>query len=478
MRHLYALQILSVVAVLLAAGLIGAESSAAVQPVPLIPDVDNFGSQIETIQIYEYGGQSQMMFGIYDTGASVVTISEIECIYYELLTGEDFPVKVVDGAVAQGIGGDLVGDVSQPGRITADGLHAYPIDWSDLLNPPPADFSQSAVVDQVQAFVGKSPGSSALPTITGTPVHEPSAPGGLYPNGSAALIDMQAYQLDFGVIFPGMGFDGIVIDLPDLSFAQPGTRLPAGDGVATYDPVRVPMDLLGPANHGSEGDEVTTAPNPVQTGVSLTYTTNPPIETTTTVTDKTFLFDTGAQLSVMSEEIAAALGIDLSGWDHKIDVQGAAGMAVEVKGYYLDSLEMPCDTDNDGAIDDTLRFTDPAVYVLDLGVPGLDGILGMNLLNTTRSIVYDPYDPLGPSASFQFLVDRPAGLDPEDWADLEESLAVLEQLGLEFPMFGGVLSGSRLPGFTVIPEPSTLVLLAAGLLVVLAVRYRRRAGPQ
>jgi len=475
MKYLHALRTLSAAAVVLGTGLIAVEISAAVEPVPLIPDVDNFGSQIETIQIYEYGGQSQMMFGIYDTGASVVTISEIERIYYELLTGEDFPVKVVDGAVAQGIGGDLVGDVSQPGRITADGLHAYPIDWSDLLNPPPADFSQSAVVESVQAFLGKSPGSSALPTITGTPVHNPSAPGGLYPNGSAAVIDMRAYQLDFGAIFPGMGFDGIVIDLPDLSFAQPGTRLPAGDGVTTYDPVRVPMDLLGPDNHGSEGDDVTAAPNPVQTSVSLTYTTEQPAQTTTTVTDKTFLFDTGAQLSVMSEEIAVALGIDLSGWDHQIDVQGAAGMAIEVKGYYLDSLEVPCDTDNDGTCDDTLRFTDPAVYVLDLGVPGLDGILGMNLANTAAAISYDPFDPLGPSASFQFLVDRPAGFDPEDWADME---ATLSALGLELPMFGGVLSGHRLPGFTVIPEPSTLVLLAAGVMVLLAVRYRRRAGSQ
>ncbi|HEY4760203.1 MAG TPA: hypothetical protein VIH42_06465, partial [Thermoguttaceae bacterium] len=43
---------------------------AADLEISLIPDFDQIGSQIETIQVYKDINGERLMFGIYDTGAS------------------------------------------------------------------------------------------------------------------------------------------------------------------------------------------------------------------------------------------------------------------------------------------------------------------------------------------------------------------------------------------------------------------------
>lgn len=457
----------SVLAVTLFFGLspAGVQSSLGVDlTVELIPEFDQFGSQIETIQVFQRGTDEWMMFGIYDTGASVVTIAAIEQTYAELF-GSPIPIKVPDGAVAQGIGGDLVGDVSQPGTIMADGLHVFPLDSLDaLLNMNP-DFSQAAAVTGVQTFVGNMTGSAMLPTITGTPIHNPSA---RHPNGSAARIEMQAYELDFGELFPGLGFDGIVINLPDLYIEDPGTRLEAKP--TTSAPVRVLLSPLGEDNHEDPGDTVTASPSPVQIDVDLFRTDPNDLGQTYMVADQRMLFDTGAQLSIIEPDIAVGLGIDLlDPPETTIDVQGAAGVAIEVPGYTIGGLTLPRDDDADGSIDGTLRLENVPVYVLDLGIEGLDGILGMNLFNTAESILYDPFDPAGASVSFTFLNERTDGLGTDE-------LAALGQLSLVAPGLVDAILGHNLPGFEIVPEPSALALLATGGLLLLVWRLRRRRG--
>jgi len=438
----------------------GVSTWAGVLEVPLIPELDQFGSQIETIQAYGEGADQRIAFSIYDTGASVVTLSATDQLVFDLL-GSPVPIKVPNGAQADAIGGVLVGDVSAPGTVLADGLHAFSINFANL--EIDYDFAQAAVVPGVQMFVGTSQ-SQSLPTITGTPIHYPSA---RHPSGAAAQVDMLGYAFDLGEMFPELPeFDGIVYYLPDVSFVDSGATITAGPD--TTEVARIPMALFGEGNHPDPGDMVTVAVNPVQTGVSLEHLAQ-------SVAGQTFLFDTGAQLSIISTQIAEELGLDLDHPETSIDVQGAAGVAESIPGYTIDVLTIPRDDDGDGLIDGSVRFTDAPVYVLDL-IEGLDGILGMNLFNPASKMLYDPYDPLGPSLRVSFLTDREL--------PTEEELAAQMALADSFPMLSGALGlGSGLPNFQMrfdeppgVPEPSSLALLGLGGAALWFVRHRRKTA--
>src|SRR5262245_10800135 len=97
--------------------------------VPLDPDLDQFGDQIITLQAY--GDESRVTFGIFDTGASAVTFGPGDQEDFTDL-GNGIPIRVAGGAVAEGIGGVITGDVSEPGAILADGLHVMTLNFDDL----------------------------------------------------------------------------------------------------------------------------------------------------------------------------------------------------------------------------------------------------------------------------------------------------------------------------------------------------------
>ncbi len=88
-------------------------ASPASLTIPLDPTFDQFGSQIETIQAY--GDPAQATFGIFDTGASVVTVSAED----RSAAGRQRRFDPGEGprrALADGIGGDVIGDVSALGH--------------------------------------------------------------------------------------------------------------------------------------------------------------------------------------------------------------------------------------------------------------------------------------------------------------------------------------------------------------------------
>src|SRR5688500_7549462 len=89
--------------------------------VPMDPLLDQFGDQVATVTGYD--DANRITFGIFDTGASAVTCSATDQDLFTFF-GSPIPIKVVGGAVASGIGGEITGDVSMPGTILADGFHA------------------------------------------------------------------------------------------------------------------------------------------------------------------------------------------------------------------------------------------------------------------------------------------------------------------------------------------------------------------
>ena len=133
-----------------------------------------------------------------------------------------------------------------------------------------------------------------------------------------------------------------------------------------------------------------------------------------------FIFDTGAQVSVISSSIASSLG--LSTPEFWVEIVGVNGQSVMKPGYYVDSLEIP-------AIDEWLSFSDIPVVMLDVtSAEGLtaDGIIGMNLfvgLNfALRGGAFD-LDPETPKIEFEFIpvmgdIAPPGGDGKVDFLDL------------------------------------------------------------
>jgi hypothetical protein len=110
---------------------------------------------------------------------------------------------------------------------------------------------------------------------------------------------------------------------------------------------------------------------------------------TKTVSDKTFLVDTGAQVSVISKTTASAIGIKTSGTsptvpDFHVDVLGVGGIQ-SVPGYFVDNLTVTTDGD-----DITLNHV--PVLVLNVADPAnpsqsIPGILGTNLFNNRDLVI-------------------------------------------------------------------------------------------
>src|SRR5688572_30410720 len=92
--------------------------------VPLDATLDQIGFQPAVVQAFDDPStpeqENWIAFGIFDTGASVVTLGVNDHFFFE----PPFPIRVPGGAVAEGIGGVLIGDVSQPVTVIVDGLSA------------------------------------------------------------------------------------------------------------------------------------------------------------------------------------------------------------------------------------------------------------------------------------------------------------------------------------------------------------------
>ncbi|MBN2578146.1 MAG: aspartyl protease family protein [Pirellulales bacterium] len=428
-----------------------------VYQIPLIPELDTIGDQILAIQAYRDTDGDRLMAGIYDTGASVITVSwEDQDAFSSGVFGVSQPIPILNygGAVGQAIGGTIVGDVSQPGTILADGIHAFGFNLDTF--EMDFDFTQAQAVEQVQTFVGTQTGSPDLPTIIGTPIHNPSP---MFPQGATAWINMQDYGWDLG--------DDLIIPMPDLQFKEPTFSLTPT--AATTSVFRIPLELWGEDNHGSEGDAVTDGYNPIAPNVALHQGTQQ-------AENMKFLFDTGAQMSIISPEIAEQLDLDLENPTWTIDVQGAADEPIKsLPGYAIEVLELPRDDDGDGTIDGLVQFNDAPVFVLDLGVPGLDGILGMNLWNTASDLLYNPTDPGNASLSVTFFTDPDRSI-PEEWLEWLQTLSMLSDQGVDLGVFAGFVHNPPLSPTVFdqpVPEPSTwLLIITAGAALGLAVRRR------
>jgi hypothetical protein len=88
-----------------------------------------------------------------------------------------------------------------------------------------------------------------------------------------------------------------------------------------------------------------------------------------------FMFDTGAQITVVGSGIGSRLGLNPANPDFEVEVQDVTGEITIEPGFYIDALEIP-------ALGDWLSFTNVPVVLLDVLSPEggtLEGIIGTNL---------------------------------------------------------------------------------------------------
>ena len=137
---------------------------------------------------------------------------------------------------------------------------------------------------------------------------------------------------------------------------------------------------------------------------------------TESLADKELLFDTGADLTVLSSVTARRLGFDalIDQPDFVLEVEGAGGVSGGVPGFYIDEL-------NIDTVGGSFTMQNVPVAVLDLPNPNdpgnvVDGILGMHLFNG-RDIVIDANPAVSPAGGGppRLYISDPV-TETHDWA--------------------------------------------------------------
>jgi hypothetical protein len=136
--------------------------------------------------------------------------------------------------------------------------------------------------------------------------------------------------------------------------------------------------------------------------------------------DKEFLFDTGADLTVISEITAARLGFDpiFDTPDFFLEVESPGGVTTGVPGIFLDEL-------NIDTVGGSFTLHNVPVAVLDLPSPNqpgnvIDGIIGMNLFNG-RDLVIDANPATGQGGVGPSLYIGDPVADSRSWATMAAS---------------------------------------------------------
>ncbi|MEM7627205.1 MAG: aspartyl protease family protein [Planctomycetota bacterium] len=260
--------------------------------------------------------------------------------------------------------------------------------------------TQSTLVGQTSVSPATSGPASALPDVVGLP---------LASQYTTVIRNSQPQ------IFTGP--DGSTVRSPSVEFDALGTG--ASQGIAR----RVGMTLdvspligtdlpsyifnIGGVINGDPLHDNPSSPTAVAGAffLDVDYTRGANVETANV------FFDSGAQVSVVSETFAASLGFDvvLDEPEFTVPILGAGGTLTEVPGFRADTLELT-------TVGGPFVLSDVPLVVLDVpnptGTGAVDGILGTNAFSD-RDIVIDP-------AGDKLWISDDV-LETHDWAGLAGS---------------------------------------------------------
>lgn len=304
--------------------------------------------------------QSDYAIGLFDTGASAHVIGNNSANRTGIF--DAVPSLVTSNIVEiTGVTGSVDAWVSQPLGIFIDGLGA--------IEPNGMLLDTSGIVGQsnVSVAIGqtRAPNAPDLPTVIGSPM---------------AVYFAAEFRNDFQVT---VSYDNNDFTAPDIrlyDLAEPNipsfTNLinmelrPCGATSVQYIPT---IDIF-------TFEFTPTTPSVIIGNLSQSLFFFPSVdiyEANEMAYDKDgFMFDTGAQVTVIASSIAARLALDIQNPDFTVEIQGVTGDITEAAGFYVDSVEIP-------ALGQWMCFTNVPVVLLDIVSPEggtLDGIIGTNLM--------------------------------------------------------------------------------------------------
>jgi hypothetical protein len=306
------------------------------------------------------GGPQKFFTAVIDTGAqaSILSYAATNQINLGSANREGNYTQTIIGA-----SGQEVADIGDPIGIYMTGLNQA-TGGSNLGVIPGATFKGMWNTSPLTAESG-----SVLPNIIGSPVIS------LY---QTQIKNSQPFHVTAG---------STTFRSPLVQFAAPNTAIPSSYGKIA---VTSTNTVGGPPTYFPSLDNFENfGDNPTLPTVWESIFANVTTSHTGGSSTASFLFDTGAEVSVLSDDTAANIGIFTAGEnatppDFTVEVVGVGGATQEVPGYYINSLGM---TSTAGP----LNFTRVPVIVLNLPDPRnpnetLPGVIGTNLF-TARDLI-------------------------------------------------------------------------------------------
>ncbi|KPJ65871.1 MAG: hypothetical protein AMJ43_09740 [Coxiella sp. DG_40] len=333
-----------------------------------VTDASNAPYELDAIpQTYISGSyltanpQSDYAIGIFDTGASANLMSDIAAFQTGLF---DAGLVTSSTVTLSGATGEAEALVSQPVGLFIDGLGA--IEPNGLL----IDTSGMVGETNTSIIVGDPIESPNLPTAIGAPM---------------AVFFAAAFQNNYQVTVTR---DGNEFTAPDIRFYENSDPYIPNYPNKIYLELR-PTDVMvvqyfpciEPLWECPDGDGSPLLPTIIvdawwlYQGLFFVSSVDLTEGSRSAIDKDGFMYDTGAQVTVISEAIAARLRLNPANPDFEVEIIDVTGEVTTAPGFYIDSLEIT-------ATPEWLSFTNVPVVMLDIDSPEgglLDGIIGMNL---------------------------------------------------------------------------------------------------
>jgi hypothetical protein len=322
-------------------------------------------------------GTPRFDLALLDTGAGFSAITSQAFTDFNLrgpYAGETDGYRGTETVTIGGATGQLQAEINDPFGLYVGGLQGR------ATASPAFTMNRADLRGQTNTSTLTFPAESPLPNIVGLPF------AGQY----ATRIRNDAPQV--------FELDGRTVRTPAIDFLPRGS---GGNGITRKAPMslnpgaafqQAPVYLPNIANFDIDNpEENPTAPTITQGALFVNATAS---NGATSLGNKSFFFDTGASVTVLSEFNALLLGFDVitDVPDFTVSVVGSGGLLTGVPGFFIDSLTIP-------ALGGNITLSNVPVLVLDVTNPAdpgniVEGILGTNLL-AGRNLVIDPNPSLG-----------------------------------------------------------------------------------